>query len=441
MVRTGHPYRGAAALCGVALAASAVLGGCAGTGTPAGSIVPIDVWVNSGSDAELATMTGQVKAFNAARRGEVNARLRVIPEGDYNDVLQAAVAADTLPDVVNIDGPMLASLHFQGALADLTELLPPQTIDALLPSLLVQGTIEGELVGAGAFDSGLGLFGNRRLLEAAGVDYPVALEDGWTVEQFEGALAALAAMDPDGLVLDLKRNYGAGEWLTYGFAPLLWSAGGDLVDRESGVAAGVLDGQASVGAMTHLGQWSARVDPNADDLAFAGGRVALSWVGHWAYPDYAEALGADLIVLPLPDLGLGTKTGQGSWTWSVGSASTHPAEAGAFVDFLLSSAEVERTSTANGAVPGRRDVLASSALYGSGGALERLGRQLSQTCGAGPIEATCIAVSRPLTAGYPAISASASRAIAAVLDGADPQQALTDAADAIDADLAANEGY
>ena len=417
----------------------ALLAAC--SGPAAGAATTLNVWVNSGSEAEQATILAQVREYNAASHGRTTVRLRVVAEGDYSDVLQAAAAAGTLPDAFQVDGPMLANLAYQGVLADLSTLLPASTIAALLPSLIAQGTVGRAFVGAGVFDSGLGIFGNRRLLDAAGVTYPTGVDDSWSADQFSRALAALASRDPDGLVLDLKRNYGTGEWLTFGFAPLLWSAGGDLVNRTTGAASGVLDGPESVRAMVQLGAWSKVVDPNADDQAFVTGRVALSWVGHWAYPDYAAALGPDLVVLPLPDLGLGTKTGAGSWTWAVGASSASPSAAGSFVDYLLSAAQVERMTAANGAVPGRTDVLAASQLYGHGGALERLGRQLGRTCGAGAVTQTCIAVNRPVMPGYPTITADTAGAIAAILDGADAQHALTEAAHGIDADLVANEGY
>ncbi|HEY8721061.1 extracellular solute-binding protein [Pengzhenrongella sp.] len=440
-MRTRRRVQAQAALLTGLLAASALLTGCASALPKVVPATTIDAWVHSGSGAEQETIKAQAKDFNVAQKGHVNVKLRVVQEGDYNGLLQSAVAAGTLPDVIELDGPTLASFNYQGTLVDLNTVLPKKTVAALLPSLIAQGTVDGRLVGAGAFDSGLGLYGNKRLLDAAGVKYPTALDDSWTTAQFTAALAALAKHDSDHLVLDLKNNYGGGEWLTYGFAPAIWSAGGDLIDRRTGIAGGVLDGPASVRAITQLSQWRTYVEKNTDDKSFTSGRTALSWVGHWVYPDYAAALKDDLVVLPLPDFGLGTKTGQGSWTWAVGADSAHSAAAGVFVNYLLSRAQVERTSTANGAVPGRTDVLAASTLYGKGGALERFGRQLSKTCGAGPITTGCISVTRPLTPAYPTISANVSLAIAGVMDGADPQTALTKAAKAIDADLAANNGY
>ena len=63
------------------------------------------------------------------------------------------------------------------------------------------------------------------------------------------------------------------------------------------------------------------VDPNVDDTAFTSRRVALSWSGHWDYRRYRDTLGDDLVVLPLPDFGRGSRSGQGSWVWAITSRS------------------------------------------------------------------------------------------------------------------------
>lgn len=162
-----------------------------------------------------------------------------------------------------------------------------------MPSLQSQATFGGTTYALGTFDSGLGIYADRKALEAAGVGWPPSPEAAWSGKDFDDALARLARVDPEGKVLDVKLNYGIGEWLTYGFAPLVSSAGGSLVDPASGLASG------------HM------------DAAFVDRRVPLSWVGHWMYRDYAAALGDDLLVLPLPDLGAGSKTGQGSCAWAM----------------------------------------------------------------------------------------------------------------------------
>ena len=85
-------------------------------------------------------------------------------------------------------------------------------------------------------------------------------------------------------VLDLKLNYSEGEWWTYGFYPVLLSAGADLINRQDyQSASGTLDSEAAIKAMEHVQSWIKQgyVDPNTNDDAFINGEVGLSWVGHW----------------------------------------------------------------------------------------------------------------------------------------------------------------
>src|SRR5690242_19533176 len=116
------------------------------------------------------------------------------------------------------------------------------------------------------FDSGLGMFGNKRLLDAAGVWYPTSVADAWTGAEFGAALRALAAHDPDHRVLDLQLNNGlAPEWGTYGFTPIIWSAGALII--KNGKASGSLDSPAAVAAMRQFQSWKPYVDDNADQSA------------------------------------------------------------------------------------------------------------------------------------------------------------------------------
>ncbi|MBT8228418.1 MAG: extracellular solute-binding protein [Dactylosporangium sp.] len=402
--------------------------------------VTISVWSHGGTDEEKRILGEQTEAFNASHP-MIRAVLTTISEGDYNDKVQAAAAANEFPDVLDLDGPTLANYAYRKRLAPLGELLPAGTVTRLLPSLRAQGTYDGKLYGVGTFDSGLGLFGNRKLLDAAGVRYPRRIDETWTADQFTAALRALSAHDSDRLVLDLKLNYGVGEWFTYAFSPLLWSAGTDLIDRDTGRAQGRLDSEAAVAALRRLADWHRYTDPNPQDNALQLGRVALAWGGHWTYPEVARALGRNLVLLPLPDLGNGPKTGQGSWVWTVSSRTASPESAAEFIDYLLRDAEVLRMATANGAVPGTSDALARSALYQPDAPLALYATQLQRTCGNGSITAACVAVPRPPTPAYSFISTQFATAVSIIFDGGDPRTALHAAAVAIDQDLNNNRGY
>ncbi len=395
-------------------------------------VVILQVWAHAGQAAEREVLRSQVEDFNR-QTPETDIALTFIPEGDYNAQVQAAALAGDLPDILEFDGPYLYNYIWQNHLRPLEDLLPQSLIDDLLPSILDQGSHGGHLYSVGVFDSGLGLYARRSALQAIGARLPGSAADAWRIDEFNGILKRLAQGDEDRAVLDLKLNY-RGEWFTYGFSPVLQSAGADLIDRRDYQnSAGVLNGAAGVAAMEHVRHWmtEGRVDPNLDDAAFVTGRVALSWAGHWEYARYRQAWGDDLAVLPLPDFGAGSRTGQGSWNWALTRHSRHPGAAAKFIEFLLSTGQVLAMSDANGAVPGTRSAVQGSDLYGPKGELRLFADQLIGG----------VSVSRPKTPAYPMITLAFQQAFQQIRDGASVKRALDEAAREIDQDIGDNQGY
>lgn len=427
MATTRHP-KGSIVL--LALLCAAACGAREGDGESAG-IVRVEAWAHSGQDAERRVLEAQVDRFNASHAG-VAVDLTLLPEGSYNQQIQAAALAGDLPDVLELDGPFVASYAWQGHLQPLDSLIPDSLLSELLPSIVTQGMYRDRLWALGVYDSGLGLFARRSVLEDAGVRIPTGPEDAWSVDEMERWMSSLARADEDGEVLDLHLNY-PGEWYTYAFQPALRSAGGGIVDMEDDRAEGFLDSPASVSALSHVQSWieSGRVDPNLDDAAFAEGRVALSWSGHWDFQRYRDAWGEDLLVLPLPDFGTGTRTGQGSWVWAVTRGTEVPEPAAEWIRFLLSGPEVKAMSDANSAVPALRSVADASAVYGPDGPLRLLFEQLRGGW----------AVPRPRTPAYPVATSAFQDAFDAVRTGEDVKTALQRAAGVIDREVSDNRGY
>lgn len=443
MSSTSRKYRRTACT-GLALAPLVALAACgSGGGTDASAEAgngkgTISVWAHQGQKSEASALQNAVKAFNSSQN-KIKVDLKLIPEADYTKTI-TATNASKLPDVMEFDGPTMANFVYNKKLAPIDTFVSAKTMDNATDANKAQGEVGGKHYGLGMFDSGLGMYGNKKLLDAAGVKYPTSLSEDWTAEQFTAALKILKAKDSDGKPLDLQESGGyANEWGTYGFAPIVWSAGGSLL--KDGKAEGTLDTPAVVSAMKTFQSWKTYVDPNTDGNAFAKGRVALSWVGHWMYPAYSEALGDDLVVLPLPDFGNGPKTGQGSWAWGIGADTKNAKAAGAFLDTLLDDTNVTAMTTANGAVPATRTALAESSLYKQGGPLQLFADQLAKPCGDSDISNSCVAVTRPVTAGYPVITSKFSEALNSIYGGADPKSALEKAARAIDQDFSDNAGY
>jgi len=392
----------------------------------------LSVWAHAGQAAERDVLRRQLQSYDDSHP-DLRIKLTFIPERSYNAQVQSAAIAGELPDLLEFDVPYLYNYVWQGHLQPLETLLPNNIQRDLLPSIVAQGTYRGHLYAVGTFDSGLGLYARRSLLQQVHARIPTRPQDAWSVEEFDRILQHLAKHDADGAVLDLKLNY-PDEWFCYAFSPILQSAGADLIDRRDYQhTSGVLNSAAAVRAMTWLQHWlrDGLVDPNVDDAAFVGGRVALSWAGHWEYRRYHAAFGKDLVLLPLPDFGHGSRTGQGSWAWGITRHARVPARAAQLIAYLLQTPQILAMTNANAAVPATHAAIAKSELYRPGGPLRLFALQLTDG----------VAVPRPRTPAYPVISAAFRQAFADIRNGEPVQQTLNHAAQLIDQDIRDNHGY
>lgn len=406
---------------------------------PDGKSVPdhvsiINVWTHeAASTPAFAALRTGADAFN---RAQDKHRVNIVPSvyRYYDERVQSAAATGTLPCVLDIDGPFVAVFAWRGYLQSIDEFVSKALLDDLLHTLVVQGTYNGRLYTLGQFESGLGLWANKRYLAQVGARIPT-IEAPWTLAEFEQVLDSLTALDDVDYALDLAVYARRGEFYAYALAPIVQGFGGDLVNRgPAPVAKGMLDGPQSVAAMKRFQHWfkagwTRAVFDRADD--FERRKVALSWTGHWKYPSYSAALGKDLVLLPLPDFGHGVKTGMGSWSWGITSTCRDAAGAWAFLNYLMSGREIVRITNANGAIPARRSIIARSRLYGGNGRLHIFADQLKAGFG----------VPRPKTPGYSTISRSFATAVSDIIAGADVQAALSEAARNIDAEFATNRSY
>jgi len=397
-------------------------------------VVTVSMWWHTGQDSELAVTNAAVDAFNAAHT-DIQIAKTDIPGGEYTSQVDAAALAGDLPCVLDFDGPLVYKFAWSDYLIPLDEYVSDEMRADFLPSIIEQGTYNGRLYSLGQYDSGLGLYANRSYLEAVDARIPT-FEEPWTLDEFESTLAALAELPEVEFPLDMKINYGQGEWYTYGFSPILQSFGGDLIDRSDyQTASGVIDGPESVEAMETFQSWfeNGWVDPapSGDDSFYGTRTAAIAYVGHWMWVPHHEGLGDDLLVLPTPNFGGKVVTGMGSWNYGITSTCDNPDAAWEVLNHLVSTESVLAQSDGAGAVPSRLSALEQSKLYGPGGPLEVFARQLVEGRG----------VPRPTFPGYATVTEQFAQMIADVIAGADVQTELTRAAQTIDQDIADNGGY
>ena len=394
----------------------------------------ITAWFHDSSNTvEQRTMREQVDAFNAAEQ-QVQVKLITLPVGEYQEQVASAAAQGNLPDVLDFDGPNLYNYAWPGKLKPIDSCVSTALREDLLPSLIQQGTYANRLWGIGTFDSGLGLYVRPTLLTKAGIRVPSGPGDAWTADEFTSILQRLRQAGFD-RPLDLQFNEPNPEWYTFGFAPTVWSAGGDLIDRaDYRTIDGFLNGPATVKAFTIMQRWvrEGYVDPNTTGDAFQEGRSPISWIGHWFYDPYTKAFPDDVKIVPLPNFGKGTATDSGSWQWGITSNATDGDAVWRFIQFLLGSREVLRMTEINGAIPATRSAIRDSPTFADGGPQHLYIEQLEDG----------VARTRPQTPAYPALSAGFASAFnEAVVHGRPVKEALDAATRRVEKDLRDHQYY
>ena len=216
----------------------------------------ITVWFHTGQPAERQTLGRQVAAFNASQH-QVQVKLIDIPEAGYAAQVRSAAATGNLPDLLDFDGPDLYNYAWSG---ELDSCVPKSLRADPLPSIIQQGTCVGRLSGLGTFDSGPGLHVRSSILRRIGARIPTGVADGWTPEEFTATLHRLRSVgyrEPLDLQVTSATIAAAPEWWSHGFAPIVWPAGGDLINRSTYRSAQcVLNGLASIRALTIMqGCW------------------------------------------------------------------------------------------------------------------------------------------------------------------------------------------
>ncbi len=400
----------------------------------------VTIWFHGGTSHETEAMKIQVKRFNNYQ-DKYTAVITEIPGGSiasgsgYNDAVNAAAVAGNLPDILDLDGPNLYNYAWAEFILPLDNLIDRSIIEDLLPSLIKQGTYKNKLYAIGQYDSGLALAGRRSFLNKANVRIPQSIDDSWSKEEFLQALESLKNLNETEYVLDMKLNYGAGEWFTYGFSPILQGFGADLIDRSTfQTAENKLNGPEALAGVNFIKDLFTKgyVNPTPiDDNDFISGRVALGFCGHWMTKPYREAFGDDFILIPMPVWDKKAVTGMGSWAWSITSQAKNPEGAASFLEFIMKPEEILSITDINGAVPGRNTAFDISEPHKPGGPLNIFIQQLEKG----------IAVTRPETPAFPTITTAFSRAIDNIIKGADPQKELDAAVDIIDKDIKDNYGY
>ncbi len=390
-----------------------------------------------GDPYEVKVITETAKKFEAANPG-TTIELINTPHDAYNEKVGAAVSANSLPDIMQLDAPFLANYVWSGFIQPIGPFIDKAVLDDMTASNVAQGTypVDKQLYALGLTDSTVALYASRKQLTDLGVRIPTSVEDAWTKDEFEALLTKLSTTPGVKWPLDLFRSYGTKtEWITYAYEPVLESFGCDLIDRTTWKAEGTLDGDTCVEAAKLMQSWVQKgwVVPQSagGNQFYAEGRpAALAWGGHWFYAEAHSQLGDDVVVVPLPKFGEKGASPNGTWIYAITKNASDPALAGKFLSFMLQDPDYRAAYREHAGFPGLKSFAADSPLYAQGGAMALAFEQASKS-----------AVPRPPHPAYPTITLAFQKAMNNIFDGADAKDELSKAAKEIDADIEDNDGY
>lgn len=390
----------------------------------------LTMWYHgAGNEVEIKIVTDLINDFNASQ-SDWKVGLQSFPQASYNDSVTAAALAGNLPDILDVDGPIMPNWAWAGYMQPLA--IDEAKIANFLPG--TKGIWDGKLYSIGLWDAAVALVTRQSYLDELGLRTPT-LDQPWTKDEFQAALDAAKNSGKFEYPLDLGMAW-TGEWFPYAFGPFIQSFGGDMIDRSTyKTAEGALNGEAAMafgnwwqGLFT--GGYAQATQDGADrDSGFASGKYAFSWNGNWA------ALGAlaafdDTVFLPAPDLGNGPKIGAASWQFGISASSKHPEGAAAFIEFAVQDKYLAAFSNGIGLIPATPSAAAMVDNYKEGGPLNVFfGLSEKQ------------ALVRPVTPGYVVAAKVFEKALADIANGADVAATLDAATDEINADFEKNGGY
>jgi multiple sugar transport system substrate-binding protein len=388
----------------------------------------LTLWTHSaGNPAELEVYEQIITDFNESQ-DEFEVVEESFPQGAYNDAVVAAAAAQDLPCLLDMDGPIVPNWAWAGYIQPLD--LPTEITDALLPTAI--GTYKDEIYSAGYWDAALAVFARKSVLEENGIRIPTT-DQPWTIDEFDAALVTLqgAGFDPP---LDIGAE-DTGEWWAYAYSPMLQSAGGDLIDRDSYLTAdGALNGPEAVEFFTWFqSAFDRGLTSNGGAVGndeFNNGDVALSYTGVWNAQGSIDAVGDDLLILPPPDFGQGPKIGGASWQWGISSSCENADGARQYLEFSFKPEYVTAFSDKQIVIPATEESVEASANFAEGAPLRPFLEFSEQ-----------YAVLRPPTPAYPVISSTFEKAAKDVMNGGDIQATLDQAVQEIDTNIESNDNY
>lgn len=411
--------------------AASMLTGCGGGSekaakaeTAADGSMELTMWVHETDSSDEGKHYAKLaEAFNEKYAGTYHVTLSQIARsgdaGGYDDKINAAISNGGLPDVYTVDGVTVAQYADAGAIVPIDEYFTEEELADFNPSIIQQGTYDGKLYTLGAMDSSVGVYYNKDMFEAAGIE-PATAEKPWTLEELTEAAKKLTTDDCYGITMSLDAK---DETMIYFFLPLIQSQGSNILSEDGLQTDGYLNGQATVNVLTWIKEMADNGYASATpaENSFELGQAAMALTGAWEPANLAKFPDIHWGLMPMPRYDAGSKavSACGSWTFAISGQCAEDKKEGAaeLVRFMTSTDAAAGMFDANAMPPSRQSAFAKIAAFNEE-PLQVFNYQLSHT-----------AQARPVSVNYAVASDQFATAVQNVLTGMDVQEALDQAVD------------
>ncbi|MFJ2543980.1 ABC transporter substrate-binding protein [Microbacterium sp. NPDC087589] len=163
---------------GAISATALVLSGCSADNGSTSSDGTVTLTVIRSADN--VPTDAQMEAYTEYTDGRVQFDLTEVPFGQFADKVSVLSTSANPPDIYGYDMPNTANYASEGVLLPLDEYLPDGWKDDVLPATLKEVTYDDQIYSMGVIQDALVLYYNKTLTDAAGIEVPTTLEDGWT---------------------------------------------------------------------------------------------------------------------------------------------------------------------------------------------------------------------------------------------------------------------
>jgi multiple sugar transport system substrate-binding protein len=419
----------------IMIAGTLALAGCGGggggnSGSSTGGHVDITLWEGY-TDIEAKAIKVLADQFNAEHKN-ITVHVQFYGSNDYAlQKVLAAIAGGKPPDISYLYGSWAPNIATNPGVVTLNKLIdqdPSFKWNDFWPAERAVATVNGKIVGVPALVDNLALVYNKKLFAKAGLAPPTA---NWTWTDFENAAVKLTDT--------AKKQFGwayvndASEDTVWRYWALLWQAGGAILTPDGKHAA--FDSPAGVKALSLLQMLAQRqsiyLDNGSDNYLglFTSGHIGMLFTGPWDLSTIAPSkVSYGVQILP-GDLNHQTISGPDNWVvFNNGSARTHAAWE--FLKWLTSPATDLKWGLLTGDLPIRESVTKLPGYKNYIAKYPGIAVWVHNLANA--------TQSRPVSTVYPKVSTVVGQMVQSVLLGkAQPQQALSQAAQQINGILAA----